>query len=43
MDELGRDGEGLAEGGELLATVRDECFDVGVLAGSFFDIVWDTR
>jgi hypothetical protein len=39
VDELGRDGGGLAERGELLSTVRNEGFDVGVLTGGFFDVV----
>jgi hypothetical protein len=43
MDQLGWDSCGFAESCESFATVRNEGFDVGVLAGGFFDVVWDAR
>jgi hypothetical protein len=37
--QLRWDGGGFAESGESFAAVGDEGFDVGVLAGGFFDVV----
>jgi len=39
VDELGWE-RGYTESGKFIAAVGDEGFDVGILRGGFFDVVW---